>query len=98
MGALTLELLTSFYCDVTIQQLIDGPFDLHVIMKVSANRRNAGPFAKGQLAVELTIFPSGPVVRTLSHCNHWMLNTLPLYICHSFFFHLIGLLPNEKFI
>ena len=28
----------SFYCDVTIAQPFDGPFDFDVIMKKSANR------------------------------------------------------------
>ena len=49
--------LTSFYCDVTIAQLSDGPFDCDVIMKKSANRYVKMPhgephildLAKGQL-------------------------------------------------
>ena len=48
-------LLTSFHCDVTIAQPLDGPFDCDVTMKKSANRCNVGPLAKGQLFTLLLI-------------------------------------------
>ena len=41
--------LTSFYCDVTIAPLSEGPFDCDVIMMKSANRCNVGPLAIRQL-------------------------------------------------
>ena len=37
------------YCDVTIAQLFDGPFDCDVIMKKSANMCDVGPLANRQL-------------------------------------------------
>ena len=42
-------LLTSFHCDVTTAQQLDGPFGCDVTMKKSANRCDVGPLAKGQL-------------------------------------------------
>ena len=41
--------LTSFHCDVTTAQPLNGPFDCDVTMKKSANRCDVGPLAKGQL-------------------------------------------------
>ena len=43
------DFLTSFYYDVTMAQLFDGPFDCDVTMKKSTNRCDVGPLAKGQL-------------------------------------------------
>ena len=45
--------LTSFYCDVTIAPLSDGPFDCDVIMKKFANRCDVGPLAIRQLSTEV---------------------------------------------
>ena len=36
--------LTSFYCDITIAQLFDWPFDCDVLINKSANRCNVEPF------------------------------------------------------
>ena len=41
--------LTSFYCDITIEQLFDGPFDCDVTIKKSANRCGVRPLAIRQL-------------------------------------------------
>ena len=41
--------LMSFYCDITIVHLFDGPFDCDIIMKKSANRYDVGPLVKGRL-------------------------------------------------
>ena len=43
--------LTSFYCDVTIAHLSDGPFDCDVIMKKSANRCDVGHLAIRQFCI-----------------------------------------------
>ena len=43
--------LTSFYCDVTIVQLFDGPFDFYIKMKKSAKICDVRPLAIRQLAV-----------------------------------------------
>ena len=47
--------LTSFHCQVTAAQSLDGPFDCDVTMKKSANRCDVGPLAKGQLTSEGTM-------------------------------------------
>ena len=41
--------LTSFYCDITIVQFVDGLCDCDVIMKKLANRCGVGPLAIRQL-------------------------------------------------
>ena len=38
--------LTSFHCDVTTAQPLDGPFDCDVTMKKSAKRCDVGPLGK----------------------------------------------------
>ena len=48
-------LLTSFYCDVTTKQHLDGPFGYDVTMKKSVNRCDVGPLAKGQLIVNIEL-------------------------------------------
>ena len=48
--------LTSFYCDVTIAPLSDGPFDYDVIMKKSANRCDVGSLAIPQLQWASNLF------------------------------------------
>ena len=40
--------LTSFHCDVTTAQALDGPFDCDVKMKKSANKCDVGPLGMGQ--------------------------------------------------
>ena len=42
-------LLTSFHCDITTVQPLDGPFYCDVTMKKSAIRCDVGPLARGQL-------------------------------------------------
>ena len=44
-------LLTSFHCDVTTVQPLDGPFYFEVTIKKSAKRCDVGPLAKGQLYI-----------------------------------------------
>ena len=55
--------LTSFHCDVTTAQQLDGPFDCDIIMKKSANRCDVGPLAKGQLAETFSTSPLKPLNR-----------------------------------
>ena len=68
--------LTSSYCDVTIAQLFDGPFDCDVIMKKSANMCDVGPLAIRQLEAikdQLSFVSIGPEVTErfsyIIHCN-----------------------------
>ena len=46
---LNVDFLTSLCNDVTIEQLFNGLFVCDVILKMSANRCNVGPFVKGHL-------------------------------------------------
>ena len=71
-------LLTSFHCDVTPAQPLDGPFDCDVTMKKSANRYDVGPLAKGQLSVSLYMVMSQNVMYHLGEGDFIMFDEIPI--------------------
>ena len=46
------DFLTSFYCDVTIAQIFDGPFDYDVIMEKSTNKWDVGSLKRCKYCIE----------------------------------------------
>ena len=55
-AALDVDFLTSFYCDITIAQLFDGPFDCDVIKKKFAYKWDVEHLVTGHLHAQGTTF------------------------------------------